>query len=130
MAWLNGVVKLLLQSWRSILCYTQITSQDIIVRGFCILLAIIMHTETAINIGYSCHLLTDDMTEIHVIDADTYEEVENQLREANKKMEYGHPVTNCLPEQPMANGSCAMNGRRMEGGGFAIIINGHSLVSD
>lgn len=85
-----------------------------------------MHTETAINIGYSCRLLTDDMTEIHVIDADTYEEVENQLRTANKKMEPGHPT----PENPTANGFCATNGRRAEGGGFAIIINGHSLVSD
>ncbi|CAJ0573777.1 unnamed protein product, partial [Mesorhabditis spiculigera] len=38
-------------------------------------------TETAINIAYSCHLLTDDMSEIMVIDGHTEQEVDVQLRD-------------------------------------------------
>lgn len=36
-------------------------------------------TETAINIGYSCQLLTDDLTDVFVIDGTTYDGVETQL---------------------------------------------------
>ncbi|XP_050086046.1 phospholipid-transporting ATPase ID isoform X2 [Anopheles aquasalis] len=36
--------------------------------------------ETAINIGYSCQLLTDDMVDVFVIDGITKAEVEQQLR--------------------------------------------------
>lgn len=36
-------------------------------------------TETAINIGYSCQLLTDDLTDVFVVDATTYDGVETQL---------------------------------------------------
>lgn len=36
-------------------------------------------TETAINIGYSCQLLTDDLTDVFVVDATTYDGVESQL---------------------------------------------------
>jgi hypothetical protein len=35
--------------------------------------------ETAINIGYSCQLLTDDMNEVFIVDGQSYEEVELQL---------------------------------------------------
>lgn len=37
------------------------------------------YTETAINIGYSCQLLTDDLTDVFIVDATTYDGVENQL---------------------------------------------------
>lgn len=36
--------------------------------------------ETAINIGYSCQLLTDDLVDVFVVDGDTMDEVEKQLR--------------------------------------------------
>nr|CAD7574759.1 unnamed protein product [Timema californicum] len=35
--------------------------------------------ETAINIGYSCQLLTDEMADIFIVDAHTFDEVELQL---------------------------------------------------
>ncbi|KAJ1349119.1 hypothetical protein KIN20_004570 [Parelaphostrongylus tenuis] len=38
-------------------------------------------TETAINIGYSCRLLTDEMNEVVVIDGQTQSEVEVQLKD-------------------------------------------------
>lgn len=36
--------------------------------------------ETAVNIGYSCQLLTDDLLDLFVVDGSTHEEVEQQLR--------------------------------------------------
>lgn len=36
--------------------------------------------ETAINIGYSCQLLTDDMVDVFIVDGITKPEVEQQLR--------------------------------------------------
>lgn len=44
-------------------------------------------TETAINIGYSCHLLTDEMEEVFIIDEDDYEKVRDQLEQAIKDVE-------------------------------------------
>ncbi|XP_018570788.1 phospholipid-transporting ATPase ID isoform X3 [Anoplophora glabripennis] len=35
--------------------------------------------ETAINIGYSCQLLTDEMVDVFIVDASTYDEVHQQL---------------------------------------------------
>lgn len=36
--------------------------------------------ETAINIGYSCQLLTDELVDVFVVDGTTMDEVEKQLR--------------------------------------------------
>lgn len=36
--------------------------------------------ETAINIGYSCQLLTDDMVDVFIVDGFSKSEVEQQLR--------------------------------------------------
>ncbi|VDM56734.1 unnamed protein product [Angiostrongylus costaricensis] len=44
-------------------------------------------TETAINIAYSCRLLTDDMKEIVVIDGQTHSEVEVQLKDTKTSFE-------------------------------------------
>jgi phospholipid-translocating ATPase len=37
------------------------------------------YLETAINIGYSCQLLTDDMVDIFIVDGQNVEDVELQL---------------------------------------------------
>ncbi len=39
----------------------------------------ILVSETAINIGYSCKLLTDEMEEIYIVDGESYDEVLEQL---------------------------------------------------
>ena len=44
-------------------------------------------TETAINIGYSCQLLTDEMEEVFVIDAEEKDEVLKQLEDALKHID-------------------------------------------
>ena len=43
-------------------------------------------TETAINIGYSCHLLTDDMTEVFIINGETLESVQQAIAEYKNKI--------------------------------------------
>lgn len=48
-------------------------------RFSCTLLAIMFIAETAVNIGYSCQLLTDDMIDLFVVDGVTSDEVEKQL---------------------------------------------------
>lgn len=35
--------------------------------------------ETAINIGYSCHLLTEDMQEVFVVDGEKFDDVKEQF---------------------------------------------------
>uniref|UniRef100_A0A913I3D3 Phospholipid-transporting ATPase n=1 Tax=Strongyloides stercoralis TaxID=6248 RepID=A0A913I3D3_STRER len=46
-------------------------------------------TETAINIGFSCKLLTDQMKDIMVIDGTTSDEVEIQLKDTKRIIERG-----------------------------------------
>ena len=58
-------------------------------------------TETAINIGYSCKLLTDEMEEIYVIDGETEEEVLQQMEKAYDEMQKiisGETVPSHQPE--------------------------------
>ncbi|XP_035447055.1 probable phospholipid-transporting ATPase IM isoform X3 [Spodoptera frugiperda] len=131
--------------------------------------------ETAINIGYSCQLLTDDMAEVFVIDGASYDDVDRQLakcrdsiRVVNTFMPHGSSEAKSPGE---ANGGAGVSraspGRAnvklnapavsvvtfsepdcysneyVSGGapysadshehnddtnGFAIVINGHSLV--
>ncbi|KAK7069607.1 Phospholipid-transporting ATPase ID, partial [Halocaridina rubra] len=54
--------------------------------------------ETAINIGYSCQLLTDDMVDILIIDAQNAADVEDQLQKYREQIRNvsatTHPQTN------------------------------------
>uniref|UniRef100_A0A3P9I6R9 Phospholipid-transporting ATPase n=1 Tax=Oryzias latipes TaxID=8090 RepID=A0A3P9I6R9_ORYLA len=42
--------------------------------------------ETAVNIGYSCKMLTDDMTEVFIISGHTVQSVRHELRRARERM--------------------------------------------
>ncbi|XP_020565868.1 phospholipid-transporting ATPase ID isoform X2 [Oryzias latipes] len=42
--------------------------------------------ETAVNIGYSCKMLTDDMTEVIIISGHTVQSVRHELRRARERM--------------------------------------------
>lgn len=124
--------------------------------------------ETAINIGYSCQLLTDDMVDVFIVDGFSKAEVEQQLRkfkESIKIVNTFHPSTlqninsngllkrdqvefkmqtppaisvvtfssevnnlfenNCVEAQN--NGTTSLEGEDTSAG-FAIVVNGHSLV--
>lgn len=110
---------------------------------------LVSRTETAINIGYCCKLLSDDLEEIYIVDGDTPELVEEQLAKAKEDMfrkiaaaraTNGGPVGDSNGFGGAADGADVMYSVDMplpvdaahnlpeEFGGFAIIINGHSLV--
>ncbi|KRT86590.1 hydrolase, partial [Oryctes borbonicus] len=118
--------------------------------------------ETAINVGYSCQLLTDEMLDVFIVDASTYDEVNQQLlkfRESIKIVNTYHPrspPTNATngtvdnqesstgtstpprPHAPAVSVVTFSTELEYHGGtadkieesnaGFAIVINGHSLV--
>ncbi|XP_013169831.1 PREDICTED: probable phospholipid-transporting ATPase IM isoform X2 [Papilio xuthus] len=125
--------------------------------------------ETAINIGYSCQLLTDDMAEVFIIDGVTHDDVDRQLaksRESIRVVNTFLPYGSSDAKKSTANGGAAV-GRPSPGraanvklnapavsvvtfsneysaggassseaqehgnddtNGFAIVVNGHSLV--
>ncbi|KAK7864499.1 hypothetical protein R5R35_003115 [Gryllus longicercus] len=94
--------------------------------------------ETAINIGYSCQLLTDEMIDIFIIDASTFEEVESQLvkyRESIRSVS-NHQVPTAVSivtfRWDQHSESEYQRGQSIDdsenGGSFALVINGHSLV--
>ena len=111
-------------------------------------------TETAVNIGYSCRLLTDEMEEVFTIDGESYESVLNQLKCAQSVMSWekipseldGHRATaeGRVDTVMYSNGSLvlpisvapAKNGATTrfclpDDGGpprYALVINGQSLV--
>lgn len=54
----------------------------------------LFYVETAVNIGYSCQLLTDDLIDVFIVDGTTQEEVEKQLlkfKESVKIVNTFHP---------------------------------------
>ena len=93
--------------------------------------------ETAINIGFSCRLLTDEMEEPFVVDAESLEAVESQLCQSLEEVQAASNP-NKAADHVVSNGQTTYNGAtapahlNMDGdefGEFALIINGHSLVS-
>ncbi|XP_076443578.1 phospholipid-transporting ATPase ID-like [Babylonia areolata] len=102
--------------------------------------------ETAINIGYSCRLLTDEMEEPFVVDAETMEEVSEQLRNALtevsnatlRRNKADHVVVNGQTTTTF-NGNANTNTASVDSGHqfevnedefgeFALVISGQSLV--
>ncbi|XP_075154289.1 ATPase phospholipid transporting 8B isoform X3 [Haematobia irritans] len=60
--------------------------------------------ETAINIGYSCQLLTDDLADVFIVDGSTLEEVEKQLRQFKESIR----IVNRFRPPPL-NSSISLN---------------------
>ncbi|KAL4710938.1 hypothetical protein ACJJTC_017903 [Scirpophaga incertulas] len=130
--------------------------------------------ETAINIGYSCQLLTDDMAEVFVIDGVSYDDVDRQLAKCRDSIRVvntflPHGTGESKSNRETANGGASVGAGRPSPGraanvklnapavsvvtfsneytsgsgpytaeshehgnddsnGFAIVVNGHSLV--
>ncbi|XP_043425062.1 phospholipid-transporting ATPase ID isoform X3 [Prionailurus bengalensis] len=85
--------------------------------------------ETAVNIGYSCKMLTDDVTEVFVVTGHTVLEVREELRKAREKMmDSPHTVGNgftCQEKRPSSKLSSVLEA---VAGEYALVINGHSLA--
>ncbi|XP_045305734.1 probable phospholipid-transporting ATPase IM isoform X2 [Leopardus geoffroyi] len=85
--------------------------------------------ETAINIGYACNMLTDDMNDVFIISGNTAVEVREELRKAkenlfeqNRSFSNGHVV---FEKQQLELDSVV---EETITGDYALIINGHSLT--
>lgn len=72
--------------------------------------------ETAINIGYSCQLLTDEMRDPFIVDGEDHEIVERQLREA-----LSH-----FPDEEQEG--VTVNPSDTSVPASSLVVNGHSLV--
>uniref|UniRef100_A0A672Z2Z7 Phospholipid-transporting ATPase n=1 Tax=Sphaeramia orbicularis TaxID=375764 RepID=A0A672Z2Z7_9TELE len=90
--------------------------------------------ETAVNIGYSCKMLTDDMTEVFIISGHTVQSVRQELRSGGgKKLRCPPPPPHPPPPPPPASpppASPSPPSNLMDNisGEFALVINGHSLA--
>uniref|UniRef100_A0A803Y5V6 Phospholipid-transporting ATPase n=1 Tax=Meleagris gallopavo TaxID=9103 RepID=A0A803Y5V6_MELGA len=86
--------------------------------------------ETAMNIGYSCNLLYDDMADVFVIEGSTSEDVLNELRNARKKMKpdsfLDSDEINIQIEKSSKNPKLLPD--EQANGVYGLVINGHSLA--
>uniref|UniRef100_A0A8B9CST4 Phospholipid-transporting ATPase n=1 Tax=Anser brachyrhynchus TaxID=132585 RepID=A0A8B9CST4_9AVES len=85
--------------------------------------------ETAVNIGYSCKMLTDDMTEVFVITGHTVLEVREELRKAREKMmDASRSMGNGFSYQEKLSSTKLTSVLEAIAGEYALVINGHSLA--
>ncbi|NWV14313.1 AT8B2 ATPase, partial [Ptilonorhynchus violaceus] len=84
--------------------------------------------ETAVNIGYSCKMLTDDI-ELFVVTGHTVLEVREELRKAREKMmDASRSVGNGFSYQEKLSSSKLTSVLEAIAGEYALVINGHSLA--
>uniref|UniRef100_A0A670JN37 Phospholipid-transporting ATPase n=1 Tax=Podarcis muralis TaxID=64176 RepID=A0A670JN37_PODMU len=85
--------------------------------------------ETAVNIGYSCKMLTDEMTEVFIITGHTVLEVRQELRKAREKLvDSSRSVGNGFTYQEKLSASKLTSVLEAVAGEYALVINGHSLA--
>ncbi|KRZ16504.1 putative phospholipid-transporting ATPase ID [Trichinella zimbabwensis] len=90
--------------------------------------------ETAINIGYSCRLLTVNLKEVFIVDGYKMDEVRAQLERIEQQIILNNTNTNTNTNSngdvviaPLANDSNLIDSvDHLDG--YALVINGHSLV--
>ncbi|XP_013788073.1 phospholipid-transporting ATPase ID-like [Limulus polyphemus] len=80
--------------------------------------------ETAINIGYSCQLLTDEMVDIFIVDGNEDYVVRDQL---NKFQQDIRGIL-CSKDAPLNLSTVTFTEVEEEFGGFGLVVNGNSLV--
>ncbi|XP_037387719.1 phospholipid-transporting ATPase ID [Pygocentrus nattereri] len=84
--------------------------------------------ETAENIGYSCNLLREEMTDVFIVAAHSTEDVRRELRNARAKMRpnAGEDAF-FIPESILGNDPKVVQDETVNGE-FGLVINGHSLA--
>ncbi|XP_062858425.1 probable phospholipid-transporting ATPase IM [Trichomycterus rosablanca] len=83
--------------------------------------------ETAMNIGYSCNMLRDDMNEMFIISGHTMLEVQQELRNAKERI-IGPSRERFSSSQDMRKPSSDSVFEQTIIAEYALIINGHSLA--
>ncbi|KAI4876349.1 hypothetical protein NFI96_017814 [Prochilodus magdalenae] len=84
--------------------------------------------ETAENIGYSCNMLREEMTEVFIIAADTAEGVREELVNARKKMSPGSPDEPLFVKRRFTGKKTQTVLDEKVDGEYGLVINGHSLA--
>jgi len=90
--------------------------------------------ETAINIGYSCNLLSNDLVdEPYIVDGRTFQEVENQLINHRRTIEdHFSTLRSNKPKDQTINmttfSRTSIQGDQERSLSFALVVNGHALA--
>ncbi|XP_030587811.1 probable phospholipid-transporting ATPase IM isoform X1 [Archocentrus centrarchus] len=84
--------------------------------------------ETAMNIGYSCNMLRDDMNEVFVISGNTLQEVQQQLRSAKQHILGLSRVSSAGDAEKTATFADDSVFEEAIIAEYALVINGHSLA--
>uniref|UniRef100_A0A8C6NU52 Phospholipid-transporting ATPase n=1 Tax=Nothobranchius furzeri TaxID=105023 RepID=A0A8C6NU52_NOTFU len=88
--------------------------------------------ETAVNIGYSCKMLTDDMMEVFTISGRTVQSVRQELGNVRERMiEEGQEGDGVAGDDQLQGSPCPLPPTYLMdniSGEFGLIINGHSLA--
>ncbi|XP_036451727.1 phospholipid-transporting ATPase ID [Colossoma macropomum] len=84
--------------------------------------------ETAENIGYSCNMLREEMTEVFIIAADTAEGVREELVNARKKMSPDSPEEPPFLKSKLRGKKSQVVLDEKSNGEYGLVINGHSLA--
>ncbi|KAF1396631.1 Phospholipid-transporting ATPase FetA, partial [Spheniscus magellanicus] len=86
--------------------------------------------ETAVNIGYSCNLLNEDMEDVFIIEGSTSDDVLNELRNARKKMKpdsfLDSDEINIQFQKSSKNPNVIPD--EQANGVYGLVITGHSLA--
>uniref|UniRef100_H3DLW1 Phospholipid-transporting ATPase n=1 Tax=Tetraodon nigroviridis TaxID=99883 RepID=H3DLW1_TETNG len=85
-------------------------------------------TETAVNIGYSCKMLTDDMAEVFIISGHTVQSVRQELRRARDRMTALSQTRGDTTERWGFTDNGLNSLMDNISGEFALVVNGHSLA--
>ncbi|XP_040898069.1 phospholipid-transporting ATPase ID-like [Toxotes jaculatrix] len=83
--------------------------------------------ETAENIGYSCNLLREEMTEVFIVSGNSPEDVREELRNARTSMKPDEVDSVFLPERSLVKGVKVIPDEVVNGE-YGLVINGHSLA--
>uniref|UniRef100_A0A8C9WEW8 Phospholipid-transporting ATPase n=1 Tax=Scleropages formosus TaxID=113540 RepID=A0A8C9WEW8_SCLFO len=81
--------------------------------------------ETAENIGYSCNMLREEMTDVFIISADTPQEVHEELRKKMKPESEDEPT---IIQRGILDKKSKMLPDETVDGEYGLVINGHSLA--
>ncbi|MGH0185671.1 UNVERIFIED_CONTAM: hypothetical protein FKN15_018707 [Acipenser sinensis] len=84
--------------------------------------------ETAVNIGYACNMLREEMNEVFIISANTAEDVREELRNARRKIKPETIEAEPIFEVKQPKKKSAVLPEDTVEGEYGLVINGHSLA--
>ncbi|RXM91766.1 Phospholipid-transporting ATPase ID [Acipenser ruthenus] len=84
--------------------------------------------ETAVNIGYACNMLREEMNEVFIISANTAEDVREELRNARNKIKPETIEAEPIFEVKQPKNKSAVLPEDTVEGEYGLVINGHSLA--